>query len=346
VRKISYCQALNEAMIQEMERDPAVFVYGIGVPDHKRVFGTTNGLVERFGTERCFDTPLSEDAMTGFGLGAAINGARPIHIHIRVDFLLLAINQLANMVSSCRYMSDWKLKAPLVIRAIIGRGWGQGCQHSKSMFSTFAHIPGLKVVLPTTATDAKGLLISAIRDDGPVIFIEHRWLYWQEQEVPEEAFTIPIGEANILRKGKDLTIVATSWMNVEAMKAADILSRGGIEVEIVDPRTIAPFNDETVVESVKKTGHCLIVDNDWLHCGFSAEVAAVVSEKCFGRLKSPICRIGLVPTPCPTARHLEDEFYPNAKNIVRAIEKKLGLSETDLSAESFYSHTNRFKGPF
>jgi len=346
VRKISYCQALNEAMVQEMERDPAVFVYGIGVPDHKRVFGTTNSLVERFGTERCFDTPLSEDAMTGFGLGAAINGARPIHIHIRVDFLLLAINQLANMVSSCRYMSDWKLKAPLVIRAIIGRGWGQGCQHSKSMFSTFAHIPGLKVVLPTTATDAKGLLISAIRDDGPVIFIEHRWLYWQEQEVPEEAFTIPIGEANILRKGKDLTIVATSWMNVEAMKAADILSRGGIDVEIVDPRTIAPFNDETVVESVKKTGHCLIVDNDWLHCGFSAEVAAVVSEKCFGRLKSPVCRIGLAPTPCPTARHLEDEFYPNAKNIVRAIEKKLGLSETDLSAESFYSHTNRFKGPF
>jgi pyruvate dehydrogenase E1 component beta subunit len=303
-------------------------------------------LVERFGTERCFDTPLSEDAMTGFGLGAAINGARPIHIHIRVDFLLLAMNQLANMVSSCRYMSGGKLKAPLVIRAVIGRGWGQGCQHSKSMFSTFAHIPGLKVVLPTTATDAKGLLISAIRDDGPVIFIEHRWLYWQEQEVPEEAFTIPIGEANILRKGKDLTIVATSWMNVEAMKAADILSRIGIDIEIVDPRTIAPFNDEIIAESVKKTGHCIIADNDWLHCGFSAEVAATVSKKCFGKLKSPVCRIGFAPTPCPTARHLEDKFYPNAENIVRAIEKKFGLSEMDLSREDFYSHTNRFKGPF
>lgn len=346
MRKITYCQALNEAMTQEMERDPSVFVYGIGVPDHKQVFGTTNGLLERFGEERCFDTPLSEDTMAGFGLGAAINGMRPIHIHIRVDFLLLAMNQLANMISSCRYMSGEKLKAPLVIRAVIGRGWGQGSQHSKSMFSTFAHIPGLKVVLPNTPTDAKGLLISAIRDDGPVIFIEHRWLYWQEQEVPQEPFTVPIGQANIVRRGRDLTIVATSWMNVEAMKAAEILSREGVEIEIVDPRTIAPFNEEIVVESVERTGHCIVADNDWLHCGFSAEVAAVVSEKCFGRLKSPVCRIGFAPTPCPTARHLEDEFYPNAKNIVRAIEKKLGLSETDLSTENFYSYTNRFKGPF
>lgn len=346
MRKITYCQALNEAMTQEMERDPSVFVYGIGVPDHKKVFGTTNGLLERFGEERCFDTPLSEDTMAGFGLGAAINGMRPIHIHIRVDFLLLAMNQLANMISSCRYMSGEKLKAPLVIRAVIGRGWGQGSQHSKSMFSTFAHIPGLKVVLPNTPTDAKGLLISAIRDDGPVIFIEHRWLYWQEQEVPQEPFTVPIGQANIVRRGRDLTIVATSWMNIEAMKAAEILSREGVEIEIVDPRTIAPFNEEIVVESVERTGHCIVADNDWLHCGFSAEVAAVVSEKCFGRLKSPVCRIGFAPTPCPTARHLEDEFYPNAKNIVRAIEKKLGLSETDLSTENFYSYTNRFKGPF
>ncbi len=346
MRQITYCQALNEAMTQEMERDLSVFVYGIGVSDHKKVFGTTDGLLERFGEERCFDTPLSEDTMAGFGLGAAINGMRPIHIHIRVDFLLLAMNQLANMISSCRYMSGEKLKAPLVIRAVIGRGWGQGSQHSKSMLSTFAHIPGLKVVLPTTPTDAKGLLISAIRDDGPVIFIEHRWLYWQEQEVPQEPFTVPIGQANIVRRGRDLTIVATSWMNVEAMKAAEILSREGVEIEIVDPRTISPLDDELIAESVNKTGHCIVADNDWLHCGFSAEVAAVVSEKCFDRLKSPVCRIGFAPTPCPTARHLEDEFYPNAKNIVRAIEKKLGLSETDLSTESFYSHTNRFKGPF
>lgn len=345
-REISYCQALNEAMTQEMERNPNVFVYGIGVPDHKKVFGTTAGLVERFGKERCFDTPLCEDSMTGFGLGAAINGLRPIHIHIRVDFLLLAMNQLSNMVSNYRYVTGGKLKVPLVIRAIIGRGWGQGSQHSKSMQSVFAHIPGLKVIMPTTPRDAKGLLISAIRDDNPVIVIEHRWLYWQEGEVPERSFTIALGEANILREGKDVTIVATSWMNVEALKAAEILEERGVSIEIVDPRTIAPFNDELVIKSVRKTGRCVVADNDWLHCGFSAEVAARVSEKCFGRLKNPVQRIGFAHTPCPTVRHLENEFYPNAVKIIRTVEKMLRLTPTDLSKENFYSHENRFKGPF
>lgn len=346
MRKISYCEALNEAMFQEMERDPAVFVYGIGVPDHKRIFGSTARLVEKFGPERCFDTPLSEDAMTGFGLGAAINGMRPIHIHGRIDFLLLAMNQLANMVSSYRYTSAGKLKVPLVIRAIIGRGWGQGIQHSKSMYSVFAHIPGLKVVLPTTPGDAKGLLISAIRDDNPVIFIEHRWLYWQENEVPEEPYTIPLGDANVLREGEDITVVATSWMNVEVLKAAEILSKRRINIEIVDPRTIAPFNEELIIKSVEKTGRCIVADNDWLNCGFSAEVAARVSEKCFGKLKSPVHRIGFTSTPCPMARHLEDKFYPNAINIIRAIEKMLELKPTDLSKEEFYSYENKFKGPF
>lgn len=346
MRKISYCQALREAMFQEMERDPRVFVYGIGVPDHKGVFGSTLGLAEKFGKERCFDTPLAEDTMTGFGLGAAINGMRPIHIHIRVDFLLLAMNQLANMVSSYRYASAGKLKVPMVVRAVIGRGWGQGFQHSKSIYSVFAHIPGLKVVMPTTPGDAKGLLISAIRDDNPVIFIEHRWLYWQEDNVSAEPFTIPIGKANVLRKGKDITIVATSWMNVEAFKAAEILKRRDVSLEIIDPRTIAPLDDELMVESVNKTGYCIVADNDWLHCGFSAEVAARISEKCFGKLKYPVQRIGFAPSPCPTVRHMENEFYPNAVNIIRAVEKMLKLSPTDLSKEEFYSHEKRFKGPF
>jgi len=346
MRKISYCEALNEAMSQEMQRDPNVFVYGIGVPDHKRIFGSTVGLVEKFGPERCFDTPLCEDTMMGFGLGAAINGMRPINVHIRMDFLLLAMNQLANMVSSYRYATRGKLDVPMVIRTVIGRGWGQGFQHSKSMYSVFAHIPGLKVVLPTTPRDAKGLLISAIRDDNPVIFIEHRWLYWQEAEVPEEPLTVPLGEANVLREGEDITVVATSWMNVEALKAAEILDRRGVAIEIVDPRTIAPFNDELIVKSVEKTGHCIVADNDWLNCGFSAEVAARVSEKCFGKLESPVHRIGFAPTPCPTARHLENEFYPNAVDIIRAVEEILGLEPTDLSKEDFYSHEKRFKGPF
>jgi len=284
--------------------------------------------------------------MTGFGLGAAINGMRPIHIHIRVDFLLLAMNQIANMVSCYRYSSGGTLKVPMVIRAVVGRGWGQGCQHSKSMHSVFAHIPGLKVIMPTTPYDAKGMLISAIRDNNPVICIEHRWLYWQEDEVPKKYFTIPIGESNVLRKGKDITVVGTSWMNVEALHAAKILKKRGVSVEIVDARTIAPLNDEIIVRSVKKTGRCIVADNDWLNCGFSAEVAARVSDKCFGKLKHPVVRIGFAQTPCPTARHLENEFYPNAINIIKAIEKILKLTPTDLSKEEFYSHEKKFKGPF
>jgi pyruvate dehydrogenase E1 component beta subunit len=329
-----------------MEQDPTVFVYGIGVPTHAKIFGSVEGLVERFGPDRCFDTPISEEAMTGFGLGAAISGLRPIHVHIRVDFLLLAMNQLVNMVSTYSYSTLGKVKVPLVIRAVVGRGWGQGYQHSKSLHSYFAHIPGLKVVLPTTPRDAKGLLISAIRDNNPVIFIEHRWLYWAVAEVPEDPFTIPIGEGNILRTGKDVTIVATSWMNVEALKAAEILERNGVSVEIVDPRTIAPFDDTLVVQSVRKTGHCIVADNDWLDCGFSAEVATRVSEKCFGQLRSPVKRIGFAPTPCPTVRCLENEFYPNAVDIIRAVEEKLVLKPIDLSEEDFFSHERRFRGPF
>jgi len=345
-RQITYCDAINEAITQEMERDKNVFVYGIGVPDHKKIFGSTKGLIEKFGHERCFDTPLSEDTMTGFGLGAAINGLRPIHIHIRVDFLLLAINQISNMISQYSYNSGGKIKIPMVIRAIIGRGWGQGAQHSKSMHSVFAHMPGIKVILPTTPIDAKGLLISAIRDNNPVICIEHRWLYWQKGNVPKESFTIPFGKENLIRKGKDLTIVSTSWMNVEAVKAADVLKKRGVDIEVVDPRTISPLNIDLAAKSIKKTGRCIIADNDWVHCGLSAEIATRISEKCFDDLEQPVQRIGFAHTPCPTARHLENEFYPNAINIIRKAEEMLDMSPTDLSKEEFYAHEKRFKGPF
>ncbi|MEW5911531.1 MAG: transketolase C-terminal domain-containing protein [Thermodesulfobacteriota bacterium] len=329
-----------------MERDDSVFIYGIGVPDHKRIFGSTNGLLEKFGPERCFDTPIAEDTMAGIGLGAAINGLRPIHVHIRVDFLLLAMNQLANVISSYSYGTAGKHSAPMVFRAVVGRGWGQGFQHSKSMHAAFAHIPGLKVVAPTTALDAKGLLIGAIRDDNPVVFLEHRWLYWQEGEVPAEPFTLPIGKGQIIRQGSDLTIVATSWLNVEALHAAKILARHGVNLEIVDPRTLSPLDEELIISSVQKTGRCLVADNDWVFCGFGAEVAAMVSENCFKALKGPVRRIGFANTPCPTARHLENAFFPNAATIVRKVEEMLDLEPVDLSAENFYSHENRFKGPF
>lgn len=346
MRMITYCDALNEAIIQEMGRDSSIFIYGIGVPDHKKIFGSTVNILEKFGTERCFDTPIAEDSMTGLGLGAAINGLRPIHVHIRVDFLLLAMNQLANLISSFCYGTGSKIGVPLVVRAIVGRGWGQGYQHSKSLHATFAHIPGLKVICPTTPADAKGLMTAAIRDNNPVLIFEHRWLYWQTGEVPEESFEIPIGKGKIVKKGADITIVATSWMNVEALQAAEILGRKGVDVEIVDPRTISPLDEDIIVESVNKTGNCIIADNDWVYCGFSAEVAAVVSERCFGNLKSPVRRIGFAHTPCPTVRHLENKFYPNAETIIREVEKTLSLGRIDLSNEVFYSHENRFKGPF
>lgn len=345
-RLITYQQAVNEALAQEMRRDRRVFVYGLDVADHKSIFGSTAKLVEEFGSKRCFSTPLSEESLMGFGVGAALSGLRPINIHIRVEFLLLAMNQLINIASSLNYGSNGKLPVPLVIRAIIGRGWGQGFQHSKSLQSVFAHIPGLKVVMPTTPYDIKGLMVAAIRDNNPVVCLEHRWLYWQEGHVPEESYTIPIGQSNILRKGNDVTVVATSWMNVEAHDAADVLARRNIGVEIVDPRTIAPLNDQIIIESVNKTGHCIVADYDWLHCGFSAEIAARVSEKCFGQLKSSVTRIGFAPTPCPTTRPLENLFYPNAASIIRAVEKKLGLEKADLSQEKFHTWENKFKGPF
>ncbi|MBV5322392.1 MAG: alpha-ketoacid dehydrogenase subunit beta, partial [Ilumatobacteraceae bacterium] len=224
--------------------------------------------------------------------------------------------------------------------------WGQGAQHSKSLFSYFTHIPGLKVVAPTTPKDAKGLLIAAIRDNNPVIFLEHRWLHWIEGDVPEESYEIPLGIANVLREGIHLTVVATSWMNVEADQAATLLATQGIHIEVIDPRTLAPLDIQPIIASVQKTGHCLVADYDWVHSGFSAEVAAQVSEQCFGVLRQPVRRIGFAHTPCPTVRTLENHFYPNAETIVRAVEDMLGCPRMDLSTVDFFSHERRFRGPF
>ncbi|MDP2599821.1 MAG: transketolase C-terminal domain-containing protein [Deltaproteobacteria bacterium] len=342
---MSYRDGLMLAAAHEMEADPDVFVFGLDVPDHKRIFGSTRGLVEKFGEKRCFGTPLSEDAMTGMALGAAISGLRPIHVHIRVDFMLLAMNQIVNMISNLRYMSGGKLKIPLVLRAVIGRGWGQSAQHSKSLHSFFAHVPGLKVVMPTTPQDAYSLLRSAVRDDNPVVFLEHRWLYDIEGEVDFEKIA-PLGKAAVRKEGKALTVVGTSWMNVEAVKAAEILAKRGVDIEVVDVRSIYPLDEETIVNSVKKTGHCIVADYDWTYCGFSAELASVIHHRCFADLKKPVERLGFAPVPCPTTRPLENLFYPSAVHIIRTAEKMLGLSPTDLDGESFYSYENKFKGPF
>lgn len=342
---MSYRDALAQAQADEMAADPNVFVFGLDVPDHKRIFGSTAGLLEQFGEKRCFGSPLSEDAMTGIALGAAISGLKPIHVHIRVDFLLLGMNQIANMISTMRYMSGGQLKVPLVIRAVIGRGWGQSCQHSKSLHSFFAHIPGLKVVMPSTAQDAYSLLRSSIQDENPVIFLEHRWLYDVQGPV-DKSIQSPLGKARVLREGQDVTIVATSWMAIEAMKAAELLQKQGIDAEVIDVRSIFPFDSDTIVQSVNKTGRCIVADYDWSFCGFGAEVAAQVSHECFSNLKYPVERLGFQHVPCPTTRPLENLYYPSAVDIIRVSEEMLERKQMDLSQESFYSYENKFKGPF
>lgn len=344
---MTYEQALQSALASEMRRDSSIIVYGIGAPDHKKIFGTTKGLVEEFGEDRCFDTPLSEEAMTGVGIGMALSGLRPVHIHIRADFVLLAMNQIVNNLANVEYGSAGKLKAPMVIRLIIGRGWGQGYQHSKTLHSYFAHIPGLQVVAPTTPKDAKGMLTAALRSNEPTIIIEHRWLYFADGDVPNEDYVTHFGKAEVCRKGKDLTIVATSWMVVEAMQAAEIAKRKhDVEIEVVDIRSLAPFDEGTLIKSVTKTHNCIVADNDWAFCGYGAEIAAMLSEHCFTKLQTPITRVGFAHHPCPTARPLENEFYPNAETLIREIERKLYLDPCDLSEEEFFSHEHKFKGPF
>ncbi len=352
-RSITYQQAVNEALTEEMARDEKVFIYGIDVADHKRIFGSSNGLLEKFGPNRCFSTPLSEDAMSGVALGAALAGLRPVHVHMRVDFMILAMNQIANMIASTRYGSGGVQSVPVTIRAIIGRGWGQAWQHSKTLFSAFAHIPGLKVVAPATPRDAKGMLKAAIRDDNPTIVFEHRWLYFAQGELaPDDSEPLSLEGCRVLREGSDLTILAVSWMCVEAMKAAEVLADSGISVEVIDVRSLAPFDLPTVVASVRKTGRLIVADYDWIHCGFSAEAAAGVYGALsaageLGLLKSPIERIGFADTHCPCARPLENAYYPDAITLLRKAEAMLGATKpSDISKYDFYSYENKFKGPF
>ena len=345
ITTMSFPQAINLAMTREMEADPDVFVFGIDVQDHKRSFYSGEGMVEKFGPRRYFGSPLSEAGATGVAIGAALCGLRPIHIHARADFTLLAMNQLVNMASTKSYLSNGNLKVPLVVRSVIGRSWGQGPQHSKTTHSVFAHFPGLKVVLPSNPQDAYSLLRSAIREDNPVIFFEHRWLYDVTGEVDDE-MVVPLGKCAVPRTGKDLTIVSCSWMTVEATQAARILSENGVDTEIVDVRSVATLDTDAIAASVRKTGTVIIADNDWTYCGFAAELSAQIVESCFEYLKAPPVRVGFAHVPCPTTRPLENLFYPSAEHIVRAAGRVLGLPEIDLSGEIFNEYERRFKGPF
>jgi acetoin:2,6-dichlorophenolindophenol oxidoreductase subunit beta len=317
-RLLPYVDALREGLAQEMRRDPSVFVFGLDVDDHKAIQGSTRGLAQEFGPERVFGTPLSEDAMTGVAIGAAMAGMRPVHVHIRMDFLMLAMNQLINIAAKSSYMYDGQVKVPMVVRSMIGKSWGQGAQHSQGLHAMFMHVPGLKVVAPSNAYDAKGALIAAIRDDNPVIFVEHRLLYFTEAFVPEELFVVPFGKARVCTQGDDITIVGVSNMLLECVRAHELLADIGIHAEVIDPISLVPLDVDTIVKSVKRTGRLLVVDNAWTSCGASAEIVAQVIERAQNGKPIRVQRMGYAPTTCPTSPALEREFYPDPLKIAQA----------------------------
>jgi pyruvate dehydrogenase E1 component beta subunit len=338
-------EALREATEQEMERDPSVLLLGQGIDDFKGFYGTTRGLVERFGRERVRDTPISEEGVTGIAIGMALAGLRPIHTHIRFDFALLAMNQLVNIAAKSRYMYGGSVRVPLVVRVVIGRSWGQGAQHSQGLHSLFMHIPGLRVVAPTTPYDAKGCLIQSMRDDNPVIFVEHRLLHQQRGHVPAELYTVPFGKARVLSAGRDVTIVGVSHAVVDCLRARDCLLGRGITAEVIDPVSLSPLDAETIAASVRKTGRLLVVDTAWTFCGASAEIVAQVGEQIGSGFR--FRRLGFAPTVCPTTKALERLYYPSAAKIAAAAYQLVHGAEEAWEPEHVdLPEVIQFKGPF
>ena len=346
-RSLSYGEALLEATAQEMARDPSVIVMGLGVDDPKPIYGTTRGLAQTFGPERCFNTPLSEEGMTGVAVGAALAGLRPIHVHIRMDFLLLAMNQLVNIAAKTRYMYGGAVSVPLVVRGIIGKSWGQGAQHSQGLHSFFMHVPGLKVMAPSTPYDAKGALVAAIRDDDPVVFVEHRLLHALRGHVPEPLYTVPFGRARTVAEGGDVTIVAISYMVVEALRARRLLELEGIGAEVIDPVSLSPLDMDAIEKAVRRTGRLLVVDCGWTMCGAAAEIVAGIVERLQGVVDVRVRRMGFAPVVCPTTRPLENLFYPDPQRIAAAAWALVhGKPEAWTPTGEVEPEAVEFKGPF
>jgi len=323
MRKLSFALAINEALHQMMAADPTVFLIGQGVKSPWYVGKTADGLLARFGEGRVIDTPVSENAVTGAAVGAAIAGMRPVVVHPRMDFMLYAFDPIINQAANWFYMNGGKRSVPMVIWGIINRGGEQAAQHAQALHGTFAHVPGLKVVMPASPYDAKGLMVAAVQDPNPVVFVDERRLYGVEGEVPEEIYEVEIGKARIVREGKDVTVIASSFMVEEARKAAEALEVEGVGVELVDLRSIKPFDEQLVVESVKRTKRCVVADVGWRSFGVSGEISAFVAEKALGSLKAPVGRVALPDCPAPAARTLEKAYYPGAEEIARAVKKTL-----------------------
>ena len=319
MRKLTMRAAINEALRQEMRRDPNVYVIGEDVGVFGGCFGVTAGLIDEFGPKRVIDTPITESAIIGNALGAAATGLRPVAEIMFMDFVGVTMDQIYNQAAKMRYMFGGKAKIPMVIRTACGAGGSAAAQHSQSLEAWFMHVPGLKVVAPSTAYDAKGLLVSSIRDDNPVIFVEHKFIYDLEGEVPEDIYTIPLGKADVKRQGSDVTVIATMAMVHKALEAAEELSKEGISVEVIDPRTLQPLDGETIIESVKKTHKVVIVHEAVKFAGPGAEIAAMIAEEAFDYLDAPITRVAAPFTPVPFSPVLEQEYIPSKEKIIAAI---------------------------
>jgi pyruvate/2-oxoglutarate/acetoin dehydrogenase E1 component len=317
-REIMYREALNEALIEEMARDDKVFIMGEGIAERGGSFKVTVGLLEQFGAKRVFDTPISENGFTGAGVGAALTGMRPVVEILFIDFTMLVLDQIINQAAKFRFMSGNTARVPLVVRTQGGVGNGLAAQHSQSLEAIFYHIPGLRVVMPSTPYDAKGLLKAAIRCDDPVIFIEHKLLYMNKGEVPEEEYIIPLGEADIKKEGTDLTIVSWSGMIPKVMEAAEILSKEGISAEVVDPRSLVPLDKLTIINSVKKTEHVLIVQEAIRRGGVGSDIASIIQEEAFDYLDSPIKIVAGKNIPTPFNLNLEKLVVPQVPDIIEA----------------------------
>ncbi len=323
-REISLAQAVNEALAEELRRDSTVFVLGEDVAEAGTPFKVLSGLVEEFGPERVLDSPISEAGITGIGLGAAMTGMRPVVDIMFGDFMTLVMDQLANQAAKIHYMSGGRLKAPLTVRTTLGATRRSAAQHSQSLHAWVAHVPGLKVAIPATPYDAKGLLKTAIRDDNPTVVFEDKMMFATKGPVPEDEYTLPFGVADVKREGEDLTLVATSSMVYVALEAAELLAAEGVSVEVVDPRTLVPLDREALVASARKTGRAIVVDEGHRSYGASAELAAVIAEGAFYDLDAPVLRAAAMDVPVPFSPVLEDETVPTAERLVELARPLLG----------------------
>ena len=323
-RELTLGEAVREALAEEMRRDPRVFICGEDIAEAGTVYKVLSGLVEEFGTERVLDTPISEAGFTGMAVGAAMTGMRPVVDIMFGDFSTLVMDQMVNQAAKIHYMSGGKWKVPMVMRATLGATRRSAAQHSQSLHAWFCHIPGLKVVLPSTPYDAKGLMKTAIRDDNPVVFFEDKMMYRMKGPVPADDYTIPFGVADIKRAGTDITIVATSSMVQVALGAAKLLEQAGISAEVIDPRTVWPLDEKTLVESVKKTSRAIVVDEGYGRYGVTAEIASVIAEGAFFNLEAPVKRMGAMHVPIPFSPPLEDATVPTEQAVFEAAKALCG----------------------